>query len=387
MKSPAARAAAGLLTLGTLLLAACGGDTEAAPQQRGGPGGGPGGMRGMRGGPTVVETSAAETGTLGREVNVSGIVEPIRSVGVNSQLAGALLSLGIEEGSRVERGQVLARLDDRELAAQVASAEASYNVAKAAYERAETLRKSQVITAAEYERDRAAFAAAEAQLAQLRTRHGYATIRAPISGVVTQKAVEAGDVVGQQTRLFTIGDVSTMVVRVPVSELDVVQLAPGAEANVMLDAFPGRTFNGTIRRVFPSADPQTRLVPVEVALTGESARTARPGFLARVTFSLGDKQDVLLVPASAVVGGNGSSAVFVVENGTATRRTVEIGLTSQGRVEILGGLQPGEAVVVTGNNALRDGSEVRVVSGPGAAPPPAAAPESSAAAPGAGRTS
>lgn len=352
------------VSAGLLVVAACGGEGEAAP---GGAAGGPGGGgRGGRGGPPAVETALVETGSIARQVNVSGVVEPIRTVAVNSQLSGALLSVNVEEGARVQQGQVLARIDDRELAAQEANAEASFNVAQAAYERAEQLRERQVITIGEYERDRTAFAAAQAQLEQIRTRRGYATVRAPVTGVVLEKRVEAGDAVGQQTPLFTLGEVSTMVVRVPVSELDVVALQQGDRVSVMLDAYPGRTLTGRIRRVFPSADPATRLVPVEVALDGEGAALARPGFLARVRFALGAREGVLLVPASALVGGSGSDAVFVVSDGTAVRRTIETGITWEGKVEVVSGLSAGETVVVTGANEVRDGTAVRVVAGPGA---------------------
>ena len=335
-------------------LAACG-DGEAAPQ-----GGGPGG--GAMAAP--VETGVVEVGTISRAVTVSGVVEPLRVVGVNSQLSGALLSVEVEEGMRVRAGQILARVDDRELAAQEASAEAAFAVAEAAYERAEQLRASQVITISEYERDRTAYAAALAQLDQLRTRRGYAVIRSPLDGMVLEKRVEAGDVVGAQTQLFRIGDNSTMVVRVPVSELDVVELSPGERASIVFDAFPARVFTGTIRRIFPSADPGTRLVPVEVALEGDGATTGRPGFLARVTFALGARDGVTLVPASAIVSGTGGQAVFTIEDGQAMRTSVQTGLTAEGRVEVVSGVEAGDIIVVAGANSLRDGAAVRVVGGP-----------------------
>jgi RND family efflux transporter MFP subunit len=309
-----------------------------------------------------VETQPVASGRIARSVSVSGTVEPIRTVGVNAQLAGALQTVVAEEGSYVRSGTVLATVDDREIAAQLASAEASYQLAEANFQRAERLRERQVITAPEYERDRAALAAAQAQREQLRARLGYATVRAPLTGVVTEKNVEAGDVVGVQTRLFTIADISTMVVRVRVSELDVVELSAGDPAQVILDAFPGRLLTGRIRRVFPMADPVSRLVPVEVAITGPDARVARPGFLARVTFGLGAKENVRLVPASAIVkDASGSEAVYVIESDRAERRIVRTGLTSEGRVEILDGVDAGEMIVVTGTNNLRDGTAVRVV--------------------------
>src|SRR5690606_37048933 len=189
---------------------------------------------------------------------------PLRLIGVNAQIGGALTTVNVQEGDMVRQGAVLARVDDREIASQLAAAEAAFDVAEAAYERAEQLRERRVITLPEYERDRTAYAAARAQVEQLRTRAGYATVLAPATGVVTEKLVESGDVVGNQTRLFTIADVSQLVVRLGVSELDVVQLDNGDAVAITLDALPTRQLSGRIRRIFPVGDPTTRLVPVEV---------------------------------------------------------------------------------------------------------------------------
>jgi RND family efflux transporter MFP subunit len=355
---------AALMTL--LVLAGCGGESDAATA-KGGPGGGGAGRGGGR--PSNVETALVESGDVSRNVTVSGVVEPIRTIGVNSQLAGALLAVRVEEGSQVGQGQVLAQIDDRELAAQEGSAVASFNVAKAKLDRSEQLRTKQFITAEEYERDRTAYVAAEAALDQLRTRRGYAVVRAPLSGVVLQKLVESGDAVGQNTRLFNIGDVSTKVVRAGVSELDVGALTPGTTVQVALDAVPGRQFSGRVRRIFPSADPTTRLVPVEVALEGEAMQLARPGFLARLTLPAGTQRGVLLVPASAIQGSTGNETVFVVTDGKATRRPVQTGGGAGEKVQILSGLREGEIVVKSGANAVRDGADVRVVNGPGKTAP------------------
>lgn len=355
------RGSAAVLVLASLGLAACGGSEQpggAAAQtgRPGGPGGGPGGPQVV-----AVETRAVENGRIARSITVPGTVQPIRTVGVNAQLAGALRTVVAEEGTYVDEGAILATVDDREIMAQLGSADAAYELARATLDRSERLRERLVITAAEYERDRAAFAAAEAQREQLRTRASYATIRAPVTGMVTEKLVEAGDIVGNQTRLFTIADISTMVVRVQVSELDVVLIANGDPVDVQLDAFPGRTLTGRVRRVFPAADPESRLVPVEVAISGADARLARPGFLGRLTFALGARDNVMLVPASAIVSDGGEPAVFVIANDRAERRHVTTGVTSEGRVEIVNGVQTGETVVVAGTNNLRDGSVVRVV--------------------------
>lgn len=355
-----ARAVA-LLAAALWALAGCGDGGSPPEAEARSRGAGPGnGGRGGPGGPAVVEVASVETGSIARRIAVTGVVEPIRVVGVNSQLSGAILTIGAEEGDFVRAGQVMARLDDRELQAQLRSAAAAFEAAEAALDRAEQLRDREVMTEPEYEQERTRFAAARAQLDQLETRVGYATVTSPIQGVVTEKQVEAGDIVAPQTRLFTVADVSTMVVQVQVSELDVVALDVGDRVHVMLDAFPGQPVPARIRRIFPAADRATRLVPVEVALEPEGARIARPGFLARVTFELGLHDDVLLVPASALLSTD-TEAVFVVENGTARRREVTTGVTSEGRIEIRSGLGAGERVVTAGANLLRDGAEVRVV--------------------------
>lgn len=375
----------GVLAMGALLAACGGSDGDAAQTAQNSGQAGRGGMRGPGGGAgrvAVVEVQPVARGSIARQVTVSGVVEPVRSIGVNSQLAGAVNVVAVQEGDVVQRGAVLARMDARELASQLAAAEAQFDVTKAAYERAEQLRERRVITLPEYERERTAHAAAQAQLEQLRTRVSYATVTSPVAGVVTEKNVESGDIVGAQARLFTVADISELVTRVGVSELDVVELRQGDDVRITLDAFPNRPLRGRIRRIFPAGDPTTRLVPVEIVFDAESARLARPGFLARVTFDLATSEDVLLLPVAAVLGAQGAQSVFIVDNGTVTRKTVRTGLTSQGRIEIVAGLAEGEQVVVTGNVNLREGMTVRVAGteqsnaiGTSVVPPAAAAQE------------
>ena len=327
---------------------------------RGGRPGGPGGSGGNDR-PTPVEVVTVARGTVSRTSTVASMLEPLRSVGVNAQLSGTLLTVRVEEGNSVREGQVLAQIDSRELEAQVKSAEASLEFAQSTAKRSDELFRQQIVTATEYERDRAALAAAQASLEQLRTRLGYATLRAPISGVVTEKRVEAGDIVSPQTRLFTIADVSVLVARTMVSELDVPLLQSGASADVTVDALGGSKVPGRIRRVFPAADSATRLVPVEVALTGSSLSQLRPGYTVRVTFRLGTRADALLIPTRAVMGPAGARTVMIVQGGLGVRRPVRVGPDIDGQTEVFEGLVVGDTVVVAGNMLLREGAPVRVV--------------------------
>jgi membrane fusion protein (multidrug efflux system) len=310
---------------------------------------------------TPVEVAVAQHVALVRTSTVSGTLQPFRSVGVTSILSGTVLAIHAEEGSRVAAGAALAELDTRELSAQLRSAEATYALAKSNADRSESLFRQQVVTAAEYERDRTALASAEASVEQLRTRLGFARITAPISGVVTAKTIEAGDVISAQARLFTIADVSTLVVRLAVSELEVGGLKAGATVPITVDALGGASASGKIRRVFPMADVATRLVPVEVAIDGRSLPGLKPGFTVRARLSLDEGRQALTIPSRALQGGASSRYVFVLSGSSAHRRNVRAGEDIEGVSEVYSGLSVGDTVIVAGNALLRDGGAVRVV--------------------------
>ena len=316
----------------------------------------------------------ARLDTAGRSINATGTVEPLRSVAINSQLSGSVLAVNVEEGDRVRVGTVLARIDIRELAAQLASAKASLDVARRTAERSKRLLEQEIVTVAEFERDEAAHIAARATHDQLQTRVAQATARSPIAGTVLDRRVDQGDIVPNQTRMFTIGDISQLVVRVPISELDVTALGENDAVNVRLDALPGTTVTGRVRRIFPAADSTTRLVPVEIALTGSEAREVRPGFLARVELRLQPRVGVLVVPSTTLIEQSGGTAVFTVEGGRAVRRSVRRGEYYGDRVEVLSGLAAGDTVVTTGAATLRDGAALRFVSAPELATPDAPRP-------------
>lgn len=333
-----------------------------------------GGRAGGRGGPSDrpanVEIALVKRGAVSRTSVIAGMLEPIRTVGVNSQLSGILLSLKAEEGHRVRQGDVLAEIDARELEAQARSAEASLKFAQSTVERSEQLYKQQIITIAELERDRASFESAKASSEQLKTRLGYAKVLAPISGIITDKRIEAGDIVSSSTRLFTVADVSTLVTRIQVSELEVSTLKSGDVVPLSVDALGGMKVDGHIRRVFPSADSATRLVPVEVALSGRQLEGLRPGYTVRATLSLDRRDDALLIPSRAVSGPAGARAVYVVKGGQIERKAVRVGSDMAGQSEILEGLHEGDSVITSGSSMLREGGKARVVEPLGDQVPP-----------------
>lgn len=365
MKKMVCRSArlASVLLLG--LAAACSRGDGVQNAASGGQGGGPFRRGGRSSLPTAVAVEEARPRDLARTVTVTGPVEPIRVVSVNAQMTGTVLRVLVEEGDRVRSGQLMAELDARETTAQLERARAVLANAEAAFERAEQLAASGLSTGAELDAARSAYEIAKADVEIWQTRLAFSRIDAPVAGVVTVKHVERGSAVSTNQALFEIADDSLLVVRVRISELDVVHLEPGARAQMRLDAYPEARIEGRIRRVFPSADPSSRLVPVEVALGRTPPDVeARPGFLARVEFDLDHREGVLAVPASAVgVSGEGTY-VYVVDADTLIRRPVETGLTAAGWIEVTRGIDSGERVVSSGHVNLRPGATVRVTQQP-----------------------
>ncbi len=340
-----------------MALSACGGG-EAAQSNRGSAGGtaAPGGARAL-----PVAASPVVRRDLARSVQVAGPVEAVRVIGVNSQTSGTVLAIHAEEGDRVAAGALLARLDGREADAQLARAQAVLENAATKFARDSGLHASTIVTDAEFEASRSAYTVAKSDVQLWETRRAFTRILAPAAGVVVAKQIEAGSAVSPNQRLFDLADVSLLVVRVQLSELDVVHLERGAVVAVSLDAYPDTRLEGRVRRIFPSADPASRLVPVEVALAPRPAGVdARPGFLARVEFALDRKSHALAVPASAVGVTNAGTFVYVVQDDTLAQKDVKLGVTVEGWVEVTNGIEEGEQVVVSGHTNLRPGARVRV---------------------------
>lgn len=287
-----------------------------------------------------------------------GTIEPENRVLVAAQEEGLVIALWVREGDRVRRGDELARLDDRELQAQLAEAQARLYEAEGQWRRARTLTEEGLITEADADAARAAWEVAKARVEALRTRLSFTRITAPVDGVVTVRHVELGDLVGSRAPVVELA-AGRRVLRVPVSELDVVKLRPGDACSVTVDALAPQTFSARIGRIFPAADRTSRQVTVEVVLDDVSP-DVRPGFLARADLVIERLPAALVLPEPVVLRGSEyPTFVYVVEGDTARVRAVKVGLRRDGQAQILEGLAEGERVVVEGASLLRDGATVR----------------------------
>jgi len=299
---------------------------------------------------------------LSRSIQVTGSIEPIRQIRLASQMGGVVREVLYEEGDQVEEGTVLARFDVSEQEAELDRARAMLEEAERAHERAGELRELELVSDSEYESARATFRTAQSEVRLWETRIGFGTVRAPAAGVVTAKRVESGEGVSNGEVLFELADVTQLVVRVGVSDVDAPQISAGEPVEARVDAFPGRVWDAQVRRVFPGADPDSRLVTVEVVFTDAERHLLQPGFLSRLQLDVDHRRDVLAVPNEALMASSPEEPfVYVIDEGERlVRRDVVTGVSRRDWTEILEGLQAGERVVGSNPAVLSEGELVQV---------------------------
>lgn len=334
-------------------------------------------------------TTAEATGggsLSGEGISANGYVVARTKASVSSKILGRMAWIGVTEGSRVRAGDVIARLEsaDYEAAvnaarANVAQMEAQLTQARRDLVRAQSLRRDEVLPQGALEQSQTAVDVLAAQLnasrAQVRMAEANfenTRVRAPFDGTVLRKDAEVGEIVAPsgagggltRTAIVTMANLSTLEVEVDVNEAYIAQVKNGQLARITLDAYPDTSFAGNVRQVVPTADRQKATVQVKVAILDRDPRIL-PEMGAKVVFQahgapVAAAPRRVIVPEAAVMQGAAGARVWVVEQGKATSRSVDVGPVRDGRVEIRKGLAGGESLVLNPPATLQDGARVRV---------------------------
>ena len=257
----------------------------------------------------------------------------------------------VDVGDRVSAGQKVAELDNSSLA----QAKAQYENAKTSFERSDELYKFGGESKAAWESVKTQYEVAKLTYENLLEN---TTLVSPISGVITARNYDNGDMVGSQP-IFVVQQISPAKVMINVSENLYSYLKKGMPVSIELDALPEQTFEGKIHRITPSIDAATHTFPVEIIIPNGKEQI-KPGMYARVTMKYGTRPNVV-VPDRAVVKmlGSGDRFIYVYKaDGTVSYQKVELGRRMQDKYEILSGIADGDEVVVTGQAALKDGMAV-----------------------------
>ncbi len=307
--------------------------------------------------PPLVETETVSRGPAVEAVYATGTVEPVVWARIGPVVKGRLVWLGPQEGERVERGAVLARLDDTVARAQVEEAEARAAFLREEAGRVRALASREIVARATLERAESEARAAEAIVEAARRRLDDYVLRSPIAGVVLRRDGEIGEVVDTTTTVFWIGEARPLRVTAEVDEEDIPRVAPGLKVLLKADAFPGRTLEGTVADITPKGDPRLKVYRVRIALPDDTPLMV--GMTVEANIILHADPEALLVSTSAVRDGT----LFVVEGAMVRRVPVELGVRGPLRTAVKSGIEEGQRVVRDPPAKLADGARIRLPSG------------------------
>ena len=316
-----------------------------------------GGFSGWRlWGPITVDTAHPTRGPAVRAIYATGAVEPTVMLPIAPRTTSRLMELNVDEGDQVREGQALARLEDEDLRKSVDELEARARFAKTQLDRALTLLDRGLGTVLERDRARSEWQAAEATLARARTLRSYMTLTAPADGQILQRDGEVGQLIPANQPVFYFSCCAPLRVEAEVDEEDILLVHPGQRVLIRAPALPDRVLDGAVEDITPKGNPVTRSYRVRIGFAGDDI-PLRIGMTAEVNIIVEQRENVLLVPATAVVDGQ----VWIVRDGRLLRQPVETGVAGEAKIEIISGLAEKEVLVVRPVQGLKEGRRVRAL--------------------------
>lgn len=317
--------------------------------------------------PEAVTTIIAKQEQWASSTNAIGSVAAVQGVTVSADLPGVVQQILFDSGHRVNRGDILVRLDTRQEQAQLAAAEAQRELARVDLERMRGMLASQIIPQSTYDQAAAQFKQTEARAGEIRATIARKTIRAPFSGMIGIRQINVGQYLGPGTPIASLQSLQPVYVNFTVPQQMLSGLRPGAALTVTSDGFEG-TEVGRVNAIDSIVDEATRNVRVQAIFDNRSLKL-RPGMFVEAQLAGSTTTPVITLPASAISYAPFGDSVFIVEemagpDGKKYRgvrqQFVKLGPARGDQVSVLTGVKPGEEVVTSGVFKLRPGAAVQV---------------------------
>ncbi len=305
----------------------------------------------------TVQTATVHSGTIQSRHVATTTLEAEREARVVAEVGGIVLEMLVEEGDHVRRGQVLARLDADRARLEVLRAEATVGRLENEFRRNQTLLERNLVSREMYERSRFDFETQRAALELERLRLRKTDIVAPFDGVITERLVKQGQLLETHRAAFVIVDFSRLQAVLHVPERLSPRLREGQAARLSFDALDGLSIVAEVARVSPRVDRSSGTVPVTILVDNRDGRL-RPGLFSRAEVLVDSVDLATLLPRQALLPEEGRMAIFVVADGRAELRQIEVGHSEGDLVQVLSGVEPGAEVVVLGQTSLTDGMRV-----------------------------
>ena len=312
----------------------------------------------------AVTVAPVEVRDVSVEIRAPVDLRPLFQADVGAKTLGYLDAVLVDRGDLVKKGQLLAVVRPSDLPDQMEAARVAFENAKANKARAEALAPSGVVSQQELQNTQSAFASAQANLQAVSTRLGETKIESPIDGVVSQRRLDPGVLVGPNAgtgTILTVQRSDILRVFVPVNEKDAPTVRLGQAASAEFDALPGKRYTGKVVRLSPAYDPVARTVDAEVHLVNPGE--LRPGMYGRGTLVTAVHPGAIVVPVGAVQISDGRHYAFLLQGDKVKRVQLAIGVDGGNWFEVLEGLKAGDEIVTAGTDTLADGAAVRAVRG------------------------
>ena len=307
-----------------------------------------------------VEVAQAKNGTITSSLVTTATLDPDRQVTMTSETTGVVNRITVDEGDVVREGQLLATLSDRERQVKLQQSNVKVQNAKQELDRKHASFNAKIISESEYQKAKYDLEIAIQERNAAQVELDRSIIKAPFTGIITQRFIEKGQNITPQAQLFTIVDSDPLEAKVYLPEREIFGLRQNHQVSMALNAQKDVTFQGTIRQINPAVDTKTGTVKVTVEVTKAPA-VVRPGSFVDVKLETQRHDNALLVPKKALLEEAGERFVFVINKDKAARRTVSVGFMDDQNAEILSGVNPGEVVVTSGQGSLRDGSKTEII--------------------------
>ena len=328
-----------LLLLTIILITGCGRNENSNPHET------------KKDPPKLVKVTEAKLKTLQEVLEITGTTEPENTANIISTVEGKITKLNVREGDYVKEGQVVVRI----------SPMLREDVVTAAKIKMESFQEELNNKPGDEELTKKLKEAKENYEFALE-QYKEISIVSPSSGIVSKRLIDLGDMVAAKSKILEITSSNKFKINLTVAETDLRKLKTGQKADLNLDACPDRKFTGTITRIYPEIDPLTRNGIVEVRLDNPCPNT-KSGMFVRASFITKVYKDVLTIPSQSIITKMDKKNVFVIdENMKAKSVEVKTGFESKEDVEIISGLNPGDKVVIEGQQTLKNGNEVKLQS-------------------------
>jgi RND family efflux transporter MFP subunit len=333
---------------------------------------------------TVIKQTPGRSGAV---LTASGYIVAQRKASVSSKGTGVLVYLGVVEGDKVKKGQIIARLDDRDIVAQLDEAKSSlqlnevqltevennFNREKELFDRGLSSQQSLDKAESVYKSLLANISIAEARIRAAEVALENMIIRAPFDGTVLTKNAEVGEIVApfgasttSRAAVVTIADMNSLMVETDVSESNIEKIKQDLDCEIVLDANPGKSYQGYVSKIVPTADRSKATVLVKVGFKSYDNRvlpemSAKVSFLSEKSKEEQEQIPVLTAPLSAVEDLDGKKIVYIVVDDTAVQKEISTGRLFGSYVEIISGLEEGDKIIDNLNEKVKDGIQVKVL--------------------------